>query len=49
MMATIATEVAEEAKRMISQSPNAPFVVHQFNALSSGKVGIKGKGGNYMT
>ena len=38
MMAAISAEVAEQAKSMIAERPNQPFVVHEFQALTSGKV-----------
>ena len=31
-------QVVDEAKKLIEASPNAPFIVHEFKALSSGKV-----------
>ena len=38
LTASLSADVAEQAKAMIAARPDAPFVVHQFNALSSGKV-----------
>lgn len=38
LMASIATEVTEEAKKQIQRNPDTPFIVHQFNALTNGKV-----------
>ena len=43
MMASLTADVSDKAKAMIAAQPDAPFVVHQFQALSSGKVSRLGK------
>lgn len=36
--AAVVNDVAEAAKKLLADHPNAPFIVHQFNAFSNTKV-----------
>ena len=38
--ASVMNDVIEEAKRLISQNPNAPFVVKELKAFSNAKVTV---------
>jgi alanyl-tRNA synthetase len=36
--AAVVNDVAEAAKKLVTENLNAPFIVHQFNAFSNSKV-----------
>lgn len=38
--AAVVSDVAEAAKKLVSENVNAPYIVHQFNAFSNTKVGL---------